>query len=120
MSASFITIGAQQALNVTSASITQSTSSTGTVSGTGCNTLITTQTFTNGPGISSSFAYVNPLISGTTDISAIITSSSSLNGAPSLTLSGQSTGTVFVTVTNQSQSVAMNGTLGISVLVYQV
>lgn len=120
MAASFVTIGSQQALAIPSASVTQSTNTSTSVSATGCNTLITTQTFTNSPGSGASFAYINPLISSTTNVSAIISSSSSLNGTPSLTLSGQSTGTVFVTITNQSQSVSMNGTLGISVLVYQV
>jgi hypothetical protein len=120
MSGTFVTIGAQQALAIASASLSQSTSPTGTVSGTGCNALITTQTFTNGPGTAVSFAYTNPLISNTTDVSAIIASASSSSGNPSLTLSGQSTGAVYFTITNESPSVSMNGTLGISVLVYHL
>ena len=118
MATQLLTVGAQQALIVPQTTLIQSPSVTGAVQGLTCNSLITTATYTLGPSGAASFPFDNPLISSSTTVSGIIVDSSSADGNPALSLSGQSTGSIWVTVTNEA-GVPMNGFLDIGLLVFQ-
>lgn len=114
-----LTVESQQSLAVTQVSINQATSVTGPVTATGCNTLITTQSYSLASSGAASFSFTNPLISNNTTVSAIISGSSSSTGNPSLTLSGQEQHTIWLTVTNQDPVNTFSGTLTIPVLVFR-
>lgn len=114
-----LTVQSQQALGTTQIAISQSSSVTGPVTGANCNTIITTQSYSLPASGAASFSFTNPLISAnTTTVSAIIASSSSTSGNPSLTLSGQENHVIWLTVTNQDPVNTFSGTLTIPVLVF--
>jgi hypothetical protein len=113
-----LTVQAQQALAVTQANLSQTVSVTGAVTGSGCNSLITTQSYNLPASGAASFSFTNPLISANTTVSAILATSSSTSGNPSLTLSGQENHVIWLTVTNQDPVNTFSGTLTIPVLVF--
>ena len=113
-----LTVQAQQALAFSQVTINQATSVTGAVSGTGCNSLITTQTYSLPASGAASFSFSNPLISPNTTVTATIASSSASSGKPSLTLSGQQNNIIWLTITNQDSVNTLNGTMSIPVLIF--
>lgn len=115
-----LNVPAQLALSTTATAINQVTNATNPVDATGYgNVVITTQVFTNAPAESATFQYNCSLIGSSTIVIANILNYSSASGNPALTLSGQTNGIIYVTITNNHPTQALNGSFTIAVLVYQ-
>ena len=120
MAIAIATVSAQQALAFPQNAVAQLVSVTTPVSASSCNTIITTQAYTLAPGTFAAFPFNNPLINTQTQIVATIVSYGSQQGSPALSLSGQETGVVWLTVTNNDPVNSLNSTVQIAVLIYQV